>query len=985
MAHITEVKMLKDKRERKHMAAAKAAITFAIIAAALAVAPHAASGAGYADVGIIYEKTEKQTVTQGVTLENIVKFTHDGWYNIYVMEVDLTNKYLSVDALTNTESVGKLASAKKMAVQGNAIAAINASFFTPTGSGNGFPVGTVVQSNDILCATADINRYSDSMASFSLNKLNEVMLNYWKADMNLVSGTGAKISVDQYNKTNGAKYTGISVFDRKWGAAAPGATEDMPDIQHMVVINGMVMQYTSGQPSVSIPENGFVVVTRTEGAKKLKQAFALGDTISFNIGSTPNWADMKMSVSGSSILVKNGVIPDTFSFAPSNVTARSPKTAVGSSKDGKKLYMVTVDGRQTASIGMTLKDMALFMQSIGAYNAISMDGGGSTTMVARPLGSRDVQIMNNPCDGIARSISTAIGVFTSAPAAPLAGMIIETNDRFMFTNATRAFTVTGYDKYNNPIDVDLSKVKWSVSGVNGTFKGNVFSPSTYGEGKITAKIGDVSASINISVLSKPAVIILDQSSIKLPVGQTKTFSIKGINPRGYTAVIEPADLTWKISSKIGEFKDGVLTATKRGAAYIDASFAGTHAYCTLSVSDDKAFIADAFEGANGTFQSYPETIKGSYTISNEQKFSGKASGKLVYDFTTNTDVSRAAYMLLPNGGLALDKDISKIGLQVYNDHENSGWLRAELTDADGARQVVDFARTMDWTGWKYTEASIENIKLPARLRRIYIVQVNPDADAGVLYFDDLTLTASGYPSVDDLKVPENTPFVDEANKAVSFGKATADSFRFGVMGQTRAPANETEKKLASIFANKVDKYLELGSVVGTGSHETITGLIKKKPVIATHTVDLKSTKVADYKYSMMDFKNSRFIKLDTRKNSLRTSDPEQWQQFLNDLASFKGKNVFIIMDKSPETFTDKLELELFKKTLSDYRFDTLRNVWVFYNGNKNESRMEKGVKYIETAGYEVEGLKPGKTGAAKYVLVTVKGSTVTYIYKEIDS
>jgi hypothetical protein len=172
MAQITEVKMLKDKRKRKH-SYTKAAVTLAIITAAMAIAPHAAMGASFAEVGVIYEKTEKQTITQGVTLENIVKFTHDGWYNIHVMEVDLANKYLSVDTLTNMESVGKLASAKKLAVQRNAIAAVNASFFTPTGSGNGFPVGTVVQSNDILCATADINKYSDSMASFSLSKLNE--------------------------------------------------------------------------------------------------------------------------------------------------------------------------------------------------------------------------------------------------------------------------------------------------------------------------------------------------------------------------------------------------------------------------------------------------------------------------------------------------------------------------------------------------------------------------------------------------------------------------------------------------------------------------------------------------------------------------------------------------------------------------------------------------------------------------------------------
>ena len=55
--------------------------------------------------------------------------------------------------------------------------------------------------------------------------------------------------------------------------------------------------------------------------------------------------------------------------------------------------------------------------------------------------------------------------------------------------------------------------------------------------------------------------------------------------------------------------------------------------------------------------------------------------------------------------------------------------------------------------------------------------------------------------------------------------------------------------------------------------------MSKKPVIATHSVDLKSTKATDYAYSVTDFKNSRFIKLDTRKNSLRLSDAEQWSKF----------------------------------------------------------------------------------------------------------
>lgn len=969
--------MIKNKRERKRKYLA------AIVAGVLAIAPMTTMNANAADSDIIHEVTEKQTITKGVTHENIIKFTTNGWYNINIMTVDLSNQYVHIDTLTNTESIGRLATTKKLAAQRNAVAAVNASFFTPTGSGFGHPVGTVIQSSNILCATNDINRYGDTMASISLDNLNKIGLDYWKSDMNLISPNGMKIPVAQYNKPNGSKFADITVFDKKWGAAAVGATEEMPDITQMVVADGKVSQFLISQPPAIIPENGFIVVTRTAGTKTLQQAFAVGDSIVLSIGSTPGISNKKMSVSGSSILIKNGTIPETFSFAAADVMKNSPKTAIGSSKDGRFLYMVTVDGRQTASIGLSMTDMALLMQSIGAYHAINMDGGGSTTMVARPVGSTEVQVVNKPSDGLSRGVSTAIGVFTSAPAGSLAGMAIETSDRYMFTNTTRAFTVKGYDSYNNPIEINQENIKWSVSGVKGTFKGNVFRPSTYGEGKITAKTGKITASIYISVLSTPARLILSSSSVKLPVGKTKTFSITGVNPRGYMAAIDPMDVKWTINDKIGTFTDGIFTATARGASYIGAAVDNAKAYCTVSVSDDITTVADKFEADNGTFLSYPDTVEGGYSISKEQKVSGKSSGKLTYNFV-NAEETRAAYMVLANEGFAIEKDVSKIGLQVYNDHENSGWLRAELIDSKGAKRIVDIAKTMDWVGWKYVEASLEGIEMPSKLTRLYLVQVNPEADSGSIYFDELTVTKSGYPDIKELKVPEDIVTPDETNKAVAISKVTAENFRFGVLAQSRVPASAVEKNLVKVFADKITKYLEIGAVVGTGSHETVTSLVKKKPVIATHGVDLKSTKMEDNKYSFTSFKNSGFFKLDTRNRGLRLSDPDQWQQFMKDLDSFKGKNVFIFMENSPDTFSDKLEMALFKDTISRYRLRTLRNVWVFFNGDKNESHMEKGVKYLSTAGYEVPGLKEGKTADAQYILVTVKGSAVTYVYKPIE-
>jgi hypothetical protein len=972
--------MFRNKGKSKYMAAVLSAallLTTVISSDVYAADPTAAN--------VIHEERTTQTVTQGVTLENLIRFTKDGWYNFHILKVDLSNKYLSVDTLTNIESFSKRASTKKLAEQSGAVAAVNGSFFTPAGTGIGYPVGVIVQSSDIQSASDNINKYSNSMASLSITNDNKTLLDFWKAGLTLESASGASVPFQHYNKASGNGYTEIYVYDRKWGKTAVGATEEMPDLFQMVVDNGVVTQQITGSPAAEIPENGFVVVTRAAGANKLKSAFTINDLVSMKIITTPNWHDIKMSVSGSAILVENGVIPAKFSFTATDTVVKSPKTALGFSKDGKTLFLVTVDGRQTASIGLTLKDMALFMQSIGAYNALNMDGGGSTTMVARPLGESSVKVMNNPSDGVTRAVINGVGVFTSAPKSELAGLIIETNDRYMFTHATRVFTVKGYDKFNNPVEVDPSLIKWSVSGVKGEFEGNVFRPSTYGEGVVKASIGKITASKSISVLSKPAAIKISSSSLKLAVGKTKAFTVMGINPRGYTASIEPNDLNWVVTNELGTVRDGIFTAEKRGAGYIDAYFGDAHAYCSVSISSDVSRVVDDFEELKGSFQSYPITIEGYYNISDEQKISGMSSGKLEYNFTTNTDVSRAAYYALTDEGLTIEKGISRIGLQVHNDHENSSWLRAELVDADGKKQVVDLANPMNWTGWKYVDASVEHIKMPAKLTRIYIVQTNPDLDAGCLYLDDLTLTVSGYPSLDGIEIPKDTPFKDEQNVAVSFKSATSDSFRFGVMGQSAAPGNDVEKRLAKLFADKVTKYLEVGAVVGSGSHESITSLIKKKTVVATHTVDLKSTKAVDYKYSVTDFKNSRFIKLDTRKKSLRLSDPDQWGKLLKDLDSFKGKNVFIFMDTAPGSFTDKLELELLKETLKDYRYSTLRNVCVFYNGSKNECTVENGVRYFETAGYAAEGISSKNTGNAQYVLVTVKGNSVTYVYKPIDS
>jgi len=62
----------------------------------------------------------------------------------------------------------------------------------------------------------------------------------------------------------------------------------------------------------------------------------------------------------------------------------------------------------------------------------------------------------------------------------------------------------------------------------------------------------------------------------------------------------------------------------------------------------------------------------------------------------------------------------------------------------------------------------------------------------------------------------------------------------------------------------------------------------------------------------------------------------------------------------------------------------LKNVWVFYKGNKNEVTRDRGVRYFSTCGFDIENLTAENKKVAQYILVTIMGDQVTYQYKPIE-
>lgn len=130
------------------------------------------------------------------------------------------------------------------------------------------------------------------------------------------------------------------------------------------------------------------------------------NTLSFNnqLGRVYN------AISGDRMLVQKGeIVPEL------DDQELDPRTAIGINRNGRYLYMVVVDGRQPFySEGATFTELARLLIDQGAFMGMSLDGGGSSTMVVENKDGESM-ILNSPIDNYVpsreRPVGTHLGIF----------------------------------------------------------------------------------------------------------------------------------------------------------------------------------------------------------------------------------------------------------------------------------------------------------------------------------------------------------------------------------------------------------------------------------------------------------------------------------------------------------------------------------------------------------------------------------------------
>lgn len=307
-----------------------------------------------------YNKSNVVEIEKGVKYVRMIRFYQNKPVRINIVELSQSvNDNLVIEPSIASETLAHRSKISNIANKNNAIVAINGGYFKPQ---TGIPLGTLMINKKVY--TGPIY---DRVAMGIFDNGFEMARVQLRASV--VTNKGG-LKIDNINQPRMLS-THTIVYTPDWGEYSPPCPKYGKQI---VISNGKLIKTSHG--SNQIPKDGFVVV----GSQKNIDTIINAKRFKLDIKINPEWQDVNHIISGGPYLVKNGdIYVDMTAQKLGSVGGRNPRTAIGYTKDNN-LIMLTADGREGASIGLTLNELANLMKELGCVNAMNLDGGGSTVM-----------------------------------------------------------------------------------------------------------------------------------------------------------------------------------------------------------------------------------------------------------------------------------------------------------------------------------------------------------------------------------------------------------------------------------------------------------------------------------------------------------------------------------------------------------------------------------------------------------------------------
>lgn len=536
-------------------------------------------------------------------------------------------------------------------------------------------------------------------------------------------------------------------------------TMNQPNFEVVAGVNGDFFNMSTGAPTGTLVMNGITYNTNNSW-----YYFAILDDGSAVIGSGAVPANAKEVVGGPAIILKDGIIDASSGYGVDQL----PRTAVGIKADGSVVFVVA-DGRQAPdSCGQTFQELAEEMKALGCVDALSLDGGGSATMVSQHEGEDNLECINSPSDGTERTVSTAILIYSNAaPDGEFDHAVLTPNNEIYTPNSTVELSAKGVDNAGAAAELPADGKFVLADDSFGTIEGNVFT-STGKTGTVTVNyvVNDFVKGSTTFEIQTPDFIGFTNDEVSLGFEAQTDFGVQ-VKYNDKKINYKVGDIVWSMSDPtMGSFEGNTFTSSD--SASVTGTVTATSAYdenvkgtITAVIGklpsviwdfenpEDYVFGTGVFDASGGLVTSYgpdyvPGTttmIKGSYgrgatsvaTVVNADegkvRFDSYAL-KFDYDLTNVGAVTEGACI----GGVSATESTegtpTAVGMWLYAPEGTPNlWVRMRFRDGNGSVQTVNFTENyaqfadtgnntytgiggINWTGWKYLEADLSNFVAP---------------------------------------------------------------------------------------------------------------------------------------------------------------------------------------------------------------------------------------------------------------------------------
>ena len=699
---------------------------------------------------------------------------------------------------------------RALADRAGAVAAINGDFFDINSSGA--PHAGAIKGGQLL-KSEDLERQATyvGVTRDGVGRLFDLAI---EATATLNGQPREVVSVNTGNLA-GTPADGMVAFTPIWGRSSRQRPFDgnPADLAEVLVQDDRVVAVDPDSAGAGeIPQNGFYLVGRGAAAEAIR-ALQPGDPVTLAWGLTDELArQAQFAVGGGQVLISDGAI------RPGLAQTRNPQTVLGFKDGGRTMLLVTSDGRQSPILGPTNQQVAELLHELGAETALALDGGGSTTMVARGLGDERVSVRNSPSDGAERHNANGVGIFSASGSGQVDRLVVSPDDdeARIFPGMTRTFRVKAVDDRLSPVSIARGDVRWTTNA--GTIAGGVLhaSEQVFGHVRVRATTDTAQEEVAVRVLGELTQLELSESRLSFSeagAAQATRVRVTGRDAEGFAAPVEAADLELDYDDSIVKVSpDGDrlrITPLAAGGTVLTVSADGDSVQLPISVGVQthaidyftaRSPIADrlwrwAGSGGSRTLTDTPEGVRIDYSA---QRNIGI------------TSEGRANTVPLPGAPLRIRvrmKATVPVGLTFI-----------ALLQGDGTYRSL-YGKALQ-PGWNDVEVTLPaDTKYPIALDTVQAIETNTALQRdGSVTFGEVEVDV---PS--EVELPDPEPLVEEAlispdgalQEGADFTFATLSDVQFTHVNQEMVPV--AIQALRRIRATRPDLVVLNGDIVDLGA------------------------------------------------------------------------------------------------------------------------------------------------------------------------